>query len=122
MRTHCDDRRIFYGDIFDTECGDVNLAQLHPGITIAWHRHHFQDDKIWLLDGDVMIQAIDPEGIRHGWHWQESPSAPLFIPRGWWHGYSTEHGATILSFNGPRKWDGTDEERMSTETTAWIIL
>ena len=110
MRYHADERRCFWGDIFELPNGDINVAKLHPGITIAWHRHQFQDDRIKVVDGDLHLQVIDPEGTRHGWHLYDFDE-PVFIPRGWWHGYYTFNGAAILSFNGPRKWDGTDEER-----------
>jgi quercetin dioxygenase-like cupin family protein len=111
MRVHFDGRRRFVGDLFGREDGDFNAVTLFPGVVIAWHRHQFQDDGIYALYGNLTIQAIDLEGIRHRWDLDAPHALPIFIPRGWWHGYSTVAGATILSFNGPRKWDGTDEER-----------
>jgi len=118
VRTHVDSRRRFVGDIFPMEHGDVNAVTLFPGVVIAWHRHQRQDDQLYVLYGDLRVQAIDLEGIRHRWD-VDSDALPVFIPRGWWHGYSTREGATILQFNGPGKWDGTDEERLSLDEMPW---
>lgn len=115
MRFHEDDRRIFYGDIFGLPNGDVNLVRLKPGITIAWHRHQKQDDHIFLVSGQLLVQAIDPSGKRFQWYLNQPDDRVVTIPRNWWHGYSTHDGATILSFNGPGKWTGDDEERRPVE-------
>ena len=116
------------GDIFGFEHGDINAVELFTGTAIAWHRHQFQDDRIVLLRGDLLVQAIDREDIRHRWELEmvedqlAELAQPVFIPRGWWHGYSTVAGATILSFNGPKKWDGSDEERRPIdETMPWTL-
>ena len=120
MRIHHDDRREFWGDIFELPNGDVNVVKLWPGVVIAWHRHRRQDDRIHLVEGDITIQAIDPEGVRHLWESEDGAVLPpTMIPRGWWHGYSSYSGATLLQFNGPGKWDGTDEERMSLDEMPW---
>ena len=119
MRYHKDDRRTFWGDIFELPNGDINVVHLYPKTTIAWHRHQFQDDRICVIRGDLTLQAIDPEGIRHSWILDADAfdlamagvQPPVVIPRGWWHGYSSRWGAAILSFNGPGKWTGEDEER-----------
>ena len=120
MRYHADERRAFWGDIFDTPDGDFNVVKLNPGVVIAWHRHQRQDDRIAVIDGDVYIQAIDPEGNRHHWHrGLYVGEFPIVIPRGWWHGYATDIGATLVQFNGPGKWDGSDEERASLDQIPW---
>lgn len=119
MRYHLDGRRQFIGDVFGTEVGDFNAVTLFPGVTIAWHRHHHQDDKVYVLYGSATVQAIDPEGQRHRWDVDAPHGHPIFLPRGWWHGYSSPEGATILQFNGPRKWDGTDEERHPIGEAPW---
>ena len=118
MRYHADERRRFWGDLFATEQYDINAVQLHPGVVIAWHRHQQQDDKIFLLYGELHLQAIDLEGERHHWHLRNLME-PVFIPRGWWHGYQSPQGATLIQMNGPRKYDGSDEERMSLDVTPW---
>lgn len=111
MRVHSDARRRFVGDIFDTPDGDINITQLHPGVVVAWHRHQKQDDRIYCAFGRLHVQAISPTGQRHQW-WLDSPhSHAVTIPSNWWHGYATTDGAVIVSFNGPGKWDGSDEER-----------
>lgn len=119
MRLHKDDRRAFWGDIFGLPNGDVNVVKLKPGITIAWHRHQHQDDHVWLLEGDVLLQAIDTNGERERWTMAAPWEYPVLIPRRWWHGYSTVHGATLVQFNGPGKWDGSDEERRGFEEMPW---
>lgn len=120
MRYHEDGRRRFWGDIFDTPNGDINVVQLAPGIVIAWHRHLRQDDQIMAIYGAAYVQAIDPIGERHVWNLNAPKDQPISIPRGWWHGYATTEGATLVQFNGPGKWDGTDEERMSMDKMPWI--
>jgi hypothetical protein len=73
-----------------------------------------------VLYGTLTLQAIDDKGIRHKWDLGAPHAEPVSIPRGWWHGYSSRDGATILSFNGPTKWDGTDEQRHAIdETMPW---
>lgn len=119
MRFHWDERRTFWGDLFATEQYDINAVQLHPGVVIAWHRHQHQDDKIFVLYGKVSIRAIDLEGVQHRWDVDAPNAKPVFIPRGWWHGYSSREGATLIQMNGPRKYDGSDEERMSLDVTPW---
>lgn len=119
MRYHADGRRTFWGDIFATEFGDINVVQLNPGVVIAWHRHRRQDDRIFVVYGSVHIQAIDPSGCRHNWHLDAPKSLPVWIKSWWWHGYTSKDGATLIQFNGPGKWDGTDEERMSLDEIPW---
>ena len=119
MRYHEDFRRRFWGDLFATDFGDINVVQLHPGVIIAWHRHQRQDDHIFVVYGSVHIQAIDEQGQRHGWHLDAPRAFPVRIPAKWWHGYSSPMGATLVQFNGPGKWDGSDEERKSLEEVPW---
>lgn len=111
MRFHTDTRRTFWGDIFDTPFGDINAVQLHPGVVMAWHRHQHQDDHLFILYGDALIRAIDPTGVLHYWDFKAPLGEPILIPRRWWHGYTSRQGATLIQFNGPGKWDGSDEER-----------
>ncbi len=123
MRVHFDNRRRFVGDIFGRPDGDFNAVTLFPGVVIAWHRHQFQDDGIYVLYGSATIQAIDLDGKRHRWDMEAPHGLPVLISRGWWHGYSSQDGATILSFNGPGKYDEfqPDEERKSTTEIPWIL-
>jgi len=121
MRFHEDERRRFWGDIFDTPFGDINLVVLNPGTTIAWHRHKHQDDHLWCVSGKLLVEAIHPNG-RLRWYLSAPDGRVAIIPRNSWHGYSSPEGATILQFNGPGKWDGTDEERHPIdEEMPWIL-
>lgn len=119
MRYHEDSRRRFWGDLFTTDFGDINVVQLHPGVAIAWHRHAHQDDRLFVVYGQVCVQAIDDEGTRHRWDLDAPKALPIWIQRGWWHGYSSREGATLVQFNGPGKWDGTDEERHPIGEAPW---
>jgi quercetin dioxygenase-like cupin family protein len=110
VRYHEDARRRFWGDIFELASGDINLVRLNPGAVIAWHRHQNQDDRIWCVSGEVLVQAIYPSG-RMKWYLSARDDSVAMILRNSWHGYSSPEGATILQFNSPGKWDGTDEER-----------
>ena len=112
VRFHEDERRSFYGDIFDTSEGDVNLVCLKHGKPIAWHRHQRQDDRLFLVSGKLLVKThLDMEQgtttlMDHAWR------GPLILRCGHWHGYQALEPLTIvLQFNGPGKWDGTDEER-----------
>lgn len=119
VRYHEDSRRRFWGDLFATEFGDINVVQLHPGVTIGWHRHAHQDDRLFVVYGRIRVQAIDDEGTRHRWDLDAPTAQAVWIKRGWWHGYSSPEGATIVQFNGPGKWDGTDEERHPIGEAPW---
>lgn len=121
MRYHADARREFWGDIFETEFGDINAVTLHPGIIIAWHRHQSQDDHIFCLQGEVLVQAIAPNGERAQWYLRCPDDRIVTVTRNFWHGYSSPRGAILIQFNGPGKWDGSDEERMSLEEMPWIL-
>jgi quercetin dioxygenase-like cupin family protein len=118
MRTHIDERRTFYGDIFDTIGGDINVVYLEKGVPIAWHRHQNQDDRIFLISGVLRVQIKSGE-VRAGWELRGSEKL-TYIPRGCWHGYEAlEEGTILLQLNGPRKWDGTDEERHDIGEAPW---
>lgn len=121
MRFHEDHRRVFWGDVFELPNGDINVVKLNAHAVIAWHRHQKQDDHIFCIEGDVLVQTIDADGQRTRWYLSAPDDRIVTIPRNSWHGYSTPHGATILQFNGPSKWteNNPDEERMSLEEVPW---
>lgn len=121
MRFHEDHRRVFYGDLFELANGDVNVVRLKANAVIAWHRHQHQDDHIFCIEGDVLVQTIDPDGQRMRWYLSAPDERVLTVGRNYWHGYSSPKGAIILQFNGPGKWteDNLDEERMSLEGAPW---
>ena len=123
MRFHSDDRRRFWGDIFDTPNGDINVVELAHHVPIAWHRHRKQDDHIFLLDGMLEIKMFLDSPNKMYSIMLRNRDEIVEIPRGWWHGYKScwSGTTTILQFNGPGKWDGTDEERMSLDEIPWNL-
>lgn len=123
MRFHQDHRRTFYGDIFDTPTGDVNVVYLTPHVPIAWHRHQHQDDHLWLVQGALRIRCFrdSPEdGVDHTMVTLPGARRVIVIPRGEWHGYEALMRETIvLQFNGPGKYSPEDEERHPIGDDPW---
>lgn len=123
MRFHQDERRTFYGDIFETPHGDINVVYLTPHVPIAWHRHQRQDDHLWLVSGMLRVRYFDEGDGEVGEHVMVAlPGARkvIEIPRGLWHGYEAlAKNTVVLQWNGPGKWDGTDEERKSLKDQPW---
>lgn len=119
MRFHEDHRRAFWGDIFEFPGGDINVVKLNPNAVIAWHRHQRQEDRIFCIEGDVLVQTIESDGKCRRWYLSAPDDRTVTIPRNAWHGYSTPHGAILLQFNGPGKWSGEDEERKSLDEMPW---
>ena len=115
MRVHVDDRRLFYGDVFGTTDGDVNIVTLFAGGPVCgWHRHESQDDMFFVVRGIVKVGWIDRAG-NGGFVTlcRESPG-PITIEAGKWHGYvclGAEDAVIVQWLN--RKYDPTDEERKS---------
>lgn len=117
VRYHSDNRRRFYGDIFGTVDGDVNVVYLQKNVPIFWHRHQKQDDHLWLISGCLLVRSFlttwKEDGVEHVMVAMPGARRVITIPHGEWHGYeSLDDGTVILQFNGPGKWDGYDEERM----------
>ena len=123
VRFHQDARRIFYGDIFDTPNGDVNVVYLTPHVPIAWHRHQKQDDHLWLISGMLKVKSFrdtPADMVEHTLLALPGARRVLVIPRGEWHGYEAlGRNTVVLQFNGPGKYDGTDEERLSLTEQPW---
>ena len=123
MRFHQDHRRAFYGDIFEMPNGDVNVVYLTPHVPIAWHRHQHQDDHLWLISGMLRVRTFHEfraDGIEHTMLALPGARRVITIPRGEWHGYeSLGRNTVILQFNGPGKWTGGDEERLSLAECPW---
>ena len=115
MRVHVDDRRLFYGDVFGTPDGDLNIVTLFAGgPPCAWHRHESQTDQFFVIRGTVKVGWID-RGGHGGWITlcREQPG-PVTIEPGWWHGYQVlgrEDAVVVQWLN--RKYDPTDEARKS---------
>lgn len=123
VRFHEDTRRRFYGDIFETPEGDINVVYLTPNVPIAWHRHQHQDDHLWLISGLLRVRFFEEDGGEISEHNMVAlPGARrvITIPRGLWHGYEAiAKNTVVLQFNGPGKYDGTDEERKSLKELPW---
>lgn len=134
MRHHVDARREFWGDIFCLTEGDINVVRPKNGVFIGWHRHQHQDDQIFLVSGILSVRTFRTSPQTDGIGRILSERPPLFfdadasperlimrIPRNIWHGYEAMTDNTcILQFNGPGKWDGTDEERLDPAEMPWL--
>lgn len=122
MRYHEDERRKFWGDIFGTNGGDINIVRPTPNVFIGWHRHQRQDDRLFVVQGILRLRLFEEKPF-DGREWllgDQGDRLPVVIPRNWWHGYMALTPDTIvLQFNGPGKWDGTDEERMREDEMPW---
>ena len=115
MRIHGDDRRLFFGDLFSTESGDVNIVVLLPGATCAWHRHKEQDDRLFCVQGTVKVGITTGPTDTVTWEvLSDRDPRIVTIERGLWHGYMNigPDRAILVGYNN-RKYDGTDEERMT---------
>jgi len=123
VRFHEGERRRFYGDVFELPNGDVNVVYLTPNVPIAWHRHQHQDDHLWLISGLLRVRWFSEETGEHLEHAMVAlPGARkvVTIPMGWWHGYcAVAKNTVVLQFNGPGKYDGSDEERKSLKDKPW---
>lgn len=123
MRYHADERRRFYGDLFSNPDGDINVVYLAPHIPIGWHRHQKQSDRIFLIQGVLRIRVWADDALSYIEHILVAVPGErqvIHIPNDTWHGYEAITDDTILlQFNGPGKWDGSDEERKSFEEVPW---
>lgn len=124
MRYHSDGRRKFYGDIFANPDGDCNVVYLEPHVPIAWHRHQKQSDRLFLVQGVLRLRVFqenpDLDGEEHVLANTRGERQVYVIPPTWWHGYEAlVEGTILLQFNGPGKWDGSDEERQRIEDVPW---
>ena len=123
MRFHEDARRKFWGDIFATDQGDINIVRPKKGVFIGWHRHQHQDDRIFLVQGILRLRVFetDPADGREWILVDTDDRLPLWVGRKKWHGYTALTDDTIiLQFNGPGKWSGEDEERKDPKEVPWI--
>lgn len=136
MKTHVDDRRTAFLEVFRDQLpsGNLNVTWVHPGAICAWHRHQQQDDHMLVLDGILKVgtwegdpEVITPVDTRF------VPATPFYvpkhltwtvltrrypqefiIPRGLWHGYKnigTKDALVLTYITQPYNKD--DEERLS---------
>jgi len=124
VRFHRDARRVFYGDLFANPDGDINVVYLEPHVPIAWHRHQRQSDRLFLVKGILRVRCFtdswQTDGVEHILVHTGKARDVLHIPPNTWHGYESLLDDTIvLQCNGPGKWDGSDEERLSLEDVPW---
>jgi len=127
MRFHQDERRTFYGDIFANPDGDTNVVYLTPHVPIAWHRHQRQADRLFVVSGVLRVRVFcedyQTDGVEHLLANTLKVRTVLHISAGYWHGYEAlVENTVILQFNGPGKWDGSDEERLSMEEVPWTPI
>jgi quercetin dioxygenase-like cupin family protein len=117
VRVHSDERRTAYCDLFDTP-GDVNLFIVKPGQRTCWHRHCRQTDQFRVIRGTIRIGVLEERGPRY--LDVSDPGELLWVEPGHWHGYEnpTTEDAYLLMYLD-RKYDPTDEERMSEAELPW---
>ena len=105
--------------------GDINIVRPSWGVPIGWHRHQKQDDRLFLVQGVLRLRLFETSPRTDGVEWiltETDDRLPLWIQRNRWHGYEALTPDTIvLQYNGPGKYDGTDEERLSFTDTPWDI-
>ena len=123
VRYHADERRRFYGDVFSNPDGDTNVVYLTPGVPIAWHRHQRQADRLFVISGVLRVRVFtidyETDGVEHLLSNTKAREV-LHIPAGLWHGYEAlTDNTVVLQFNGPGKYDGSDEERLSLDEVPW---
>jgi len=120
---HHDYRRVFWGDIFPMKEGDINLVAPRQNVFIGWHRHQHQDDSIFVISGVLRVRVFETTPAIDGVEWilaNIKGQLPILIPRNRWHGYEALTDDTmVLQFNGPGKWDGSDEERLEVAEMPW---
>ena|ERR1051326_5810784 len=123
VRHHADHRRAFYGDVFGNPDGDTNVVYLTPHIPVAWHRHQRQHDRLFLISGALRVRVFETkprEGVEHILVAMPGERSVLYIPENHWHGYEALTDDTVvLQFNGPAKYDGSDEERLPLADVPW---
>lgn len=118
VRTHRDERRTAYCDLFDTP-GDVNLFVVNPGQRTCWHRHARQTDQFRVISGSIRFGMFE-EFKPHQYHVLSKPDWMVTVPPGTWHGYENiGHEPAYLLMYLSQKYDPTDEERLSEADVPW---
>jgi dTDP-4-dehydrorhamnose 3,5-epimerase-like enzyme len=120
VRVHVDARRTALCDLFQNTPGDLNLFVVKPGQRTCWHRHQKQTDRFRVIKGEMrfkywkdrdQVWSVDLDTIE-----QE-----LTILPGFWHGYeNVGTGPAYLLMYLDRKFDQSDEQRLSEEEMPWL--
>lgn len=119
MRVHSDERRTAYCDLFDTP-GDVNLFIVNPGQRTAWHRHQKQTDQFRVLRGTIRFGVTGGPYPAPIYETLDGPERAICVMPLIWHGYENiGTGPAHLLMYLDRKYDPSDEERMSEAEMPW---
>ena len=80
---------------------------------MAWHKHNLQTDYWICLKGSLKVGwATEEDGCEFKYLSDKNPTV-LEIPPGIYHGYKALEPGTILAYYVTRKYDPTDEHRVS---------
>lgn len=115
------------------EIAQVYVTCCLPGIVKGWHRHRFQTDRMFCVQGTARIVTVNAEALPHPEpsrfagpsvmmvdkeSYEErvvGPLAPALatIPPGLWHAFTPCGMEPCVIINcTDREYDGTDEERL----------
>lgn len=89
--------------LFRSGCWQVELLMIAPGSSSPLHRHNFCDSADILLAGDL-AGPIDGDAIMAP-RGDNLAANIQSLPRGAWHGGTTQRGLVALSF---QKWTGRE--------------
>lgn len=116
-RRHADDRGRRYGDVFQTEHGDINITWAYPGVITAWHAHTAQDDNWFVLAGSLKVGLATRSAsgfVCRFVHQSDFEQMSLQIPAGVLHGWRNfTQDEAILMYYITNKYDPEhpDEQR-----------
>jgi dTDP-4-dehydrorhamnose 3,5-epimerase len=89
MNSFVDDRGYSNFDIFPLEKGQINLGELHPNTIKAFHRHKYQTDYWFCIEGDILVNLVDETSQIKSTVLSSKIPRVLEIKPGIWHGYKT---------------------------------
>ena len=127
MKIDIDYRARRYLDVFALPEGQINISEVRPGITCAFHRHQNQEDHWLVVGGELEVIIVDgtnasynftlKDGIAYR-SYAEPIIGPLIIPAKMWHGYRNVTNETaLLIYYVTKKYDSMfpDEERITPD-------
>ena len=111
---HEDDRAQRLLDVFPIEKGQINISFINStNHIVAWHKHEKQTDYWICIKGSLKVGiATHEEGCKFE-YLSDKNLKLLKIPPGVYHGYKAIEPGTILAYYVTRKYDPTDEYRLS---------